>query len=396
MTGADAGTIAGTPEAPPSATRPLDAKAGPSAKAVALQLLRPIGIYLVIRAAVLLVVSALALVQHKSVQALLGLWDSMSYVRVAELGYPRALPPPTAPHHVWAVLVAFFPGYPVAIKAVHLVTGLGYVKSAYAAALIGGLAGAVLIWLLVRELYGPAAADRATALVFCFPGAYVLSMTYSETLLIPLAAGTLLALRHRLWWLAGLLAAGTTATDPTGVAIVVPCIWAAAMAIKKRRDWWALLAPVLAPAGIVAYFAYLWAKYGSPFTWFKVERTGWQEHASVLALPDQLRHFFHYGFMYPNYVAMAFGALAALLLVACAVRGRVQGTWLAYGLAVFLICLLTPRHGFLPRPVLHAFPLIAFAGARLGRYAFTVAIVFSALLLAAVTVTSLGSLALTP
>ena len=77
----------------------------------ALNLLKPLGIYLATRLGVLLIVSSLALVKHKSVIALLRLWDSDFYVRVAEFGYPKALPPSGASHHAWSNLIAFFPGF---------------------------------------------------------------------------------------------------------------------------------------------------------------------------------------------------------------------------------------------------------------------------------------------
>jgi hypothetical protein len=362
-------------------------------------LLRPAGIFAASRAGLLLVLWALSYVQKKSLVATLGSWDSGAYTDVARYGYARHLPPLSASAAAWKEFIAFFPLYPIAIRIFHDATGLGFVKSGYLVGAAGGLAGAVLVWLLVRDRYGQAAADRATALVFCFPGAFVLSMTYSETLLIPLTAGCLLALGKRRWVLAGVLAALTTATDPAGVAVIVPCVWAAAVALKTRqdgkRDWRSLAAPVLSPAGVLGYFAYLWAHTGTPLAWFKVERYGWQSTATPLAIWDQLHLFFQNGFRYPNYTAMAFGFFVAIPVAAYAIWKRLDGTWLSYGLAVFAIALLTPPRGFMPRPFLHAFTLIAFVGVGLRRTWFTAVLVLSALLMAAVAVVSLGSIGLT-
>jgi hypothetical protein len=363
-------------------------------------LLRPAGIYAASRLGLVAVAWALSYVQRKSLVATLGRWDSGAYTDIARYGYRPHLPPAGASVAAWKDFVAFFPLYPLAVRIFHDVTGLGFVKSGYVVAAAGGLAGAVLVWLLVRDRYGQAAADRATALVFCFPGAFVLSMTYSENLLIPLVAGCLLALAKRKWVIAGILAALATATDPAGIAVVVPCAWAALAALRTgrdgRRDWLSLAAPALAPVGVLGYFGYLWAHAGTPLAWFRVEHKGWAETTTPLAIWDQLHWFVHWGVTYPDYTAMAAGFFLAIPVAAYAVWKRADATWLSYGLAVFAIALLTPRHGFMPRPFLHAFPLIAFAGVGLKRTWFTAVLVLSAFLMAAVAVVSLGSLGLTP
>ena len=54
-------------------------------------------------------------------------------------------------------------------------------------------------------------------MIFClFPGSIVFSMVYAEGLLIPLAAGCILALQRRRWVMAGALAGLATATAASG------------------------------------------------------------------------------------------------------------------------------------------------------------------------------------
>lgn len=127
---------------------------------------------------------------------------------------------------------------PIVIRATSGITGLQPRGAGLLAGFVCGLAGAVLVWILTESVYGRDAADGATALVS--PGTYVLSMVYSETLLIPLGVGCLIALRHRRWLTAGVLGAATTAVDPIGSAIVAPAALAAFLAIRDRRQWGAL------------------------------------------------------------------------------------------------------------------------------------------------------------
>ena len=125
-----------------------------------------------------------------------------------------------------------------------------------AALLVNLVLGAVFVWLvgvLTRQLAGPRAAGRAMVLTALFPGSFVLSFAYSEAVLLALAAACLLMLiRHRWVW-AGVLAAVATAGRPNAIALVVACGLAALVAIWKDREWKALVAPVLAPIGFVAF-----------------------------------------------------------------------------------------------------------------------------------------------
>src|SRR5262249_59023012 len=78
------------------------------------------------------------------------------------------------------------------------------------------------------------------------------------------------------WGLAGLLALLRGAAPPP---LFPPPRAPAAPpppAICPRRDWRSLIAPVLAPLGMVAYFSYLWYRYHDFFFWFRVEKFGWK------------------------------------------------------------------------------------------------------------------------
>ena len=156
------------------------------------------------------------------------------------------------------------------------------------------VAASVLLWFFVRELRGAAVADRAVALFCFFPGSFVLSMTYSESMFIALAIGCLWALVRRQWLLAGVIAAVATATRSNGLALCAACAFAAGVAIYERREWRSLIAPVLSPVGMLTFFAYLWHHTGDPRAWFKVQRYGWDEAFDPLVFPHTIREFFHH------------------------------------------------------------------------------------------------------
>jgi hypothetical protein len=44
---------------------------------------------------------------------------------------------------------------------------------------------------------------------------------------------------------------------PTGLVLILSCGWAAVAAIRRHGSWRPAIAPLLAPAGTLAFFAYL-------------------------------------------------------------------------------------------------------------------------------------------
>lgn len=361
---------------------------------LALRAARPVVIFAATRVGVLMVAWTVGIITHQGISRSLIRWDSTWYLTAARRGYPSAIPPGTG-NHAQSTL-GFFPLFPLLIRVAWKVTGLGIDGSGLLVGAVGGLAGAIAIWFLFEGEYGPSAADRGCALVLCSPGAYVLSMVYSETLLLPLAATCLLALRGRRWWLAGVLAGLATATDPVGIAIVVPCAVAGWLAIKRHRDWSALAAPVLAPTGILAFFGYLWVHTGTPKAWFIAQRRGWEQGHLASGIWNQLLVVRVYHVSLAPYTVKVAGFVVAMAALGLFLATRRPGIWTVYVGAVLTLAFLSPTVGFGPRTLLRAFPLIGTVGARLDSRWFEGLLAISTLAMAATAVLSFGSLTLPP
>ena len=136
-----------------------------------------------------------------------------------------------------------------------------------------------------RELVGRSGRP-ARVLLFClFPGSVVFSMVYAEGMMIPLAAGCILALQRRRWVLAGALAGLATATEPQALVLVLVCAVSAALELRRHRSHLrALLAPALSLVGAVSFAAFLWIWTGSPFASLIAQRDGWSERTDLFAL----------------------------------------------------------------------------------------------------------------
>jgi hypothetical protein len=206
-------------------------------------------------------------------------WDGLWYLDIARHGYPTSVPAHVTYFDPEA-RVAFFPAYPLLVRAADWLLPGGDVFAAVLVNVVLGAAFILLVGLLARRLFGERVAGRAMVLAAFFPGSYVLSFTYSETLMLALAAAALLLLLDRRWLAAGIVSALATACRPNALALVGACAVAAWLAWRRDRDWRAWLAPALSPLGFVAFQAYLGVRTGEPGVWFRVQREAWNEGAS--------------------------------------------------------------------------------------------------------------------
>ncbi|MFM2077944.1 MAG: hypothetical protein RJA49_1834, partial [Actinomycetota bacterium] len=206
-------------------------------------------------------------------------WDGIWYLRIVRNGYPTTVRPHVT-YFVPEARAAFFPTYPMLVRWLdHVIPG-GDTIAALTTNLVLGAVAIWLIGLLARELYGVRVGERTMVLVALFPGSFVLSFAYTEALLITFGAACMWFLLKRNWWLAGLFAALGTATRPNGVALVAACAVASFVAIRERREWMSLAAPLLAPVGFVAFQLWLGHHTGEAGVWFRVQTQAWGEGTS--------------------------------------------------------------------------------------------------------------------
>ena len=157
-----------------------------------------------------------------------------------------------------------------------------------------------------------------------------------------------------------------------------------------------MLAPLLAPVGIVAFFAYLWAHTGTPLEWFHAQRHGWQSGAYGYGVPRAFLQVIYNGLSSVNWTVKSTSAIVVLGLLVLFFLARPPATWIAYVVAVLAFGIISPVIGITPRLLLRCFPLLGVVGARLPRLWFEVVLGLSALCLAALAVASLGGPAFTP
>jgi Mannosyltransferase (PIG-V) len=323
-------------------------------------------VYLFSRLLLVAVALTAAAFAHNSLASEVGRWDGTWYAQVASMGYPMHVA-----HH--PTTLGFFPLYPLVIwVAVHLPgPPNSVILAGVLVSTVGGLVATILIQQLATEWWGEKSGRRA-ALLFCFfPGSIVFSMVYAEGLLIPLAAGCLLALERRRWILAGALAGLATAVQPDALALVVVCA-VCALAELHRRGWHdrearrSLFAPALSLAGIGAFAVFLWAWTGTPFATLQTQHYGWGEKVDPLALAHQGRFLAHelrhadLAHIYLGPVAALLGAVVLLIGLALLLRRPrlVSLDAMTLTLSIAFLAVVSENVPPNPRILITAFPAI--------------------------------------
>jgi hypothetical protein len=285
-------------------------------------------------------------------------WDGKWYLEIVRSGYPREIPAGIT-YFQEEARAAFFPVYPLLVRAVDVVLPGGDTLAALVTNLVLGLVAVLLVGLLARELTDNEVAARAMVLFAVFPGSFVLSFAYSEATLIVLAAACLLLLVREQWVVAGLVAALATATRPNGIALVAACAVASFLAIRARRDWTSLAAPVLAPLGFLGFQWWLGLHAGERLPWFRVQREAWAEGTSfgATALSNTLSFLTH-PLASPTDALTAASLVALLAGVYAAWKHRLPWPIVAYVAVVVALMLLPATVTARPRFVFTAFPLV--------------------------------------
>lgn len=285
-------------------------------------------------------------------------WDGHWYLDVVRDGYPHSIME-NVTYFVPDARAAFFPLYPMIVRAFDWVIPGGPVSVALLLNLMLGGAFIALLGVTARSLFDTETARKAMIIGAFFPGSFVLSWAYSEAVLLTIAALCLLALQRQQWLLAGVLAAVGTAARPNGVALVAACGVAALVAVAKDRDWRSLVAPALAPLGFIGFMAFLRHHTDEDWAWFRVQREAWKEGTSFGATAVQRTlEFFVDPFSSPTsaLTAASIGAMAIALVMAR--RHKLPLHYLAYSLTVLVLMLAPATVTARPRFLFTAFPLI--------------------------------------
>ena len=205
-------------------------------------------------------------------------WDALWFLRIAADGYA-----------VSDGSAAFWPGYPLATRALAAAMGGHTLGAALVISAIFSLAALVLFYLLGTREFGEPLARRSVMYLALFPTAFFLAAPYSESMFLCFSVAALLAARSKHWWVAALCAALASGTRSLGVVLTVPlALEALAQQRHLHRGGVARIASVMGPvaaglSGAAAYLAYWGLRSGNmlqPFSsqaqWLRTASWPWE------------------------------------------------------------------------------------------------------------------------
>ncbi|PZT68716.1 hypothetical protein DN402_13420 [Streptomyces sp. SW4] len=225
--------------------------------------------YAAVRVTGLLVLAEWARRQGQDLHTILATqWDADWYMAIADQGYTDLLGTTYNTNNL-----AFFPLFPVLVKAVAAVTPGIRATTALGLAVVASFVAAWGIFAVGDRLHGRRTGVLVTALWAAFPVGLVQWMGYTESLFTALAAWSLYAVLTGRWlWAAG-FASLAGLTRPTGIAVAAAVSVAALLALRhrpvRRR---AAAAAVLAPLGWCGYVAWVGLRLDRWDGYFAVQR----------------------------------------------------------------------------------------------------------------------------
>ncbi|MFF1813632.1 hypothetical protein ACFVXW_31760 [Streptomyces sp. NPDC058251] len=224
--------------------------------------------YAAVRLTVLLAVALWAHRQHHGLWPILATqWDANWYLGIAAHGYT---------HHLGTAYdannLAFFPLYPLLVKAVAVLTPGTRATTGLVIAVASSFLAAWGVFAVGSLLHGRRVGVLLTVLWAALPVGLVEWMGYTESLFTAFAAWALYAVLTGRWLWAGSLAALSGLTRPTGIAVAAAVSVAALLSLRRAFSGRALAAAALAPAGWLAYVGWVGLRLGRWDGYFAVQQ----------------------------------------------------------------------------------------------------------------------------
>lgn len=277
-------------------------------------------------------------------------WDAGLLRNIAQYGY-------FSPHS-FAHTIAFFPGYPMALAAVHLVLRNWILAELVLSAVAGGFA--------VVSLSRLAGGRRAVLYLLTAPTAIFLMVGYAEGLFLALAIPAWHAATRGRWWRASVLAGLSGIVRPDAVFLIAALAVLALTGPRGQRLANAAKS-CCALAGPAAYEIYLVVQTGTWNAWAKAKQAGWDLH--MVTPLHALKTTWWAAFGHPYSAGFAFSIQLELAAMAVMLAATLTFLWwrrwpeATYcGLATLALGIQT-WYQSLPRTLLVLFPIwIALAG----------------------------------
>lgn len=219
-------------------------------------------------------------------------FDALWYLRIASDGYENG-----------DGSAAFFPLYPLVVRAVSFVLGGHPLAASLLVSNLAFLAALVVLYELTRREMSEDAARRATVYAAIFPTAFFFLAPYGESLFLLLVVTTFWAARSGRFALAAVLAALAALTRSIGLLLVLPiAVEAVRQARAERRSALPALAWAAAPAAGTLLYMGFWYLFAGDWLAPLNQQANWLRQAAnpLLTLVNGTVEAFRWIGVYPG------------------------------------------------------------------------------------------------
>jgi len=307
-----------------------------------------------------------------------GNFDGVHYLRLAQDGY------------IAKFSQSFFPVYPLLIKFLNVLpknptldirtfVDPSYFYTGLILSNLLFLGFMVFFYKLLRLDYSEKIAQFSLILVLVFPTSFYFGSIYTESVFMFLAVASIYFFRTKKYLLAGLLAAGASATKIVG--IFIPVIFLVEMFLGHKKTTVGekakqVVSLVLAPLGLIAYMFYLNRNFGDSILFLNSQPgfgAGRSAQAYIL-LPQVLYRYLKI-FLSVKIATLAFFSAALEfiftifpLTLFTVFFEKIRPSYLWFSLLVLVLPTLTGTLSSMPRYALIAFPLFPLLAGMTSKY----------------------------
>lgn len=281
-------------------------------------------------------------------------------------------------------LTAFFPVYPLLIKAISLNCAINPVLVGLLISSGGFLVSLFTFWKLVEKEIR----FKSFLLMLFFPTSFFFLAYYTESLFLLLSLLVFWFIKKKKLLLASIFAAIATATRVFGLALVAAIIYEAFIEYKKNHKIHFEI--LTAPLGIVGYAVYNWMASGNPLA-FIASQSHWDRPVGLLApiyaIKSQITAIvsgplpsYDSPFVYPV-IVIEFMTLIYLITVLVVAYKKIDASYWVYLLASIVIILFGGILSAAPRYSLVLFPIYIYLAKHLSGVKYVMYLTVSLILL---------------
>jgi len=210
-----------------------------------------------------------------SFSTLFNKWDGAHYTFLAENWYVN--------YGDKKNLLVFFPLYPIAIKALSLIT-FNYQIAGVLVSNISLIIGCIYLYKITEMDFGSDIAFRAVKYLLLFPVSFFLGITYGESMFFALSVVTLFYWRKKSYKTSSILAFLAALTRSFGLLLVIPMLTDLIIEYKNKgklinkNELWGRFSTILSPfLGISTYLLINLQVSGNALTFLKYQKEHWHQ-----------------------------------------------------------------------------------------------------------------------